>query len=160
MTALILMIFVFAGYIVMYRIYGKYISKRIFRLNKAHVAPSVEFQDGVDYQPTRKEIIFGHHFASIAGTGSIVGPAIAVIWGWVPAILWIFLGSIFIGAVHDFGVLIINIIWATFENQKILDKQNNTLLIVVNGLILLIAVWIIIEGILSFRKKIKHDTLK
>lgn len=89
-----------------------------------------------------------------------MGPAIAVIWGWVPAILWIFLGSIFIGAVHDFGVFIINIIWATFENQKILDKQNNTLLIVVNGLILLIAVWIIIEGILSFRKKIKHDTLK
>ena len=58
--------------------------------------------------PTKKEIIFGHHFTSIAGTGPIVGPAIAIIWGWVPAMLWIFIGSIVMGAVHDFGALIIS----------------------------------------------------
>jgi carbon starvation protein len=60
------------------------------------------------FNKTKKEIIFGHHFTSIAGTGPIVGPAIAIIWGWVPAMLWIFIGSIVMGAVHDFGSLIIS----------------------------------------------------
>ena len=62
----------------------------------------------MDYVPTKREIIFGHHFTSIAGTGPIVGPAIAIIWGWVPALMWVFLGSIIMGAVHDFGALIIS----------------------------------------------------
>ncbi len=70
--------------------------------------PSVAMEDGVDYVPTKKEVIFGHHFTSIAGTGPIVGPAIAIIWGWVPALIWVFVGSIFMGAVHDFGALIIS----------------------------------------------------
>ena len=58
--------------------------------------------------PARRAVLFGHHFASIAGLGPILGPAIAVIWGWVPAMLWIFVGSIVMGAVHDFGALIIS----------------------------------------------------
>ncbi|MCF8227932.1 MAG: carbon starvation protein A [Bacteroidales bacterium] len=106
MHPLLLMLIVFVGYILMYRIYGRFISKKIFDISKRALVPSHEKNDGFDYVPTKKEIIFGHHFASIAGTGPIVGPAIAIIWGWVPAILWVFFGSIFIGAVHDFGVLI------------------------------------------------------
>lgn len=106
MTPIILLILVFVAYIVMYRIYGKFLSKRIFQINDTAIAPSVEFEDDFDYVPTKKEIVFGHHFTSIAGTGPIVGPAIAIIWGWVPAVLWVVFGSIFIGAVHDFGVLI------------------------------------------------------
>ncbi len=102
------MVLLFAGYIVMYKIYGKYIGNRIFKINKQNKVPSKEFNDGIDYVPTKKEIVFGHHFASIAGTGPIVGPAIAIIWGWLPAILWVFIGSIIIGAVHDFGVLIVS----------------------------------------------------
>ena len=69
----------------------------------------MERQDGVDYVPTRKGIIFGHHYTSIAGTGPIVGPAIGIIWGWLPAILWVFFGSIFMGAMHDFGALVISL---------------------------------------------------
>jgi carbon starvation protein len=65
-------------------------------------------EDGEDYVPTKKEVIFGHHFTSIAGTGPIVGPAVAIIWGWVPALIWVFFGSIFMGAVHDFGALILS----------------------------------------------------
>ena len=65
--------------------------------------------DGNDYVPTRKSVIFGHHFTSIAGTGPIVGPALAVIWGWLPALLWVLFGSILIGAVHDFGALVVSI---------------------------------------------------
>ena len=108
MGALAIMLLAFAGYILMYQLYGKYIGSKIFALSGEVKTPSQELEDGVDYVPTKKEIIFGHHFTSIAGTGPIVGPAIAIIWGWVPAMLWIFLGSIVMGAVHDFGALIIS----------------------------------------------------
>ncbi|WP_022660305.1 carbon starvation CstA family protein [Paucidesulfovibrio longus] len=108
MDALIMMLAAFFGYLIMYRLYGRYIGKRIFALSADAKTPSVEFDDGHDFVPTKKEIIFGHHFTSIAGTGPIVGPAIAVIWGWVPAMIWIFFGSIIMGAVHDFGALILS----------------------------------------------------
>jgi len=108
MDALIIMVLAFAGYIVMYNLYGKYIGRHIFALSKEATVPAKEFEDGQDYVPTKKEVIFGHHFTSIAGTGPIVGPAIVIIWGWVPALLWVFVGSIVMGAVHDFGSLIIS----------------------------------------------------
>jgi carbon starvation protein len=108
MEALLLMVLSFVGYLIMYQLYGKFIGKKIFAIDDNNKVPSVELEDGVDFVPTKKEVIFGHHFASIAGTGPIVGPAIAVIWGWVPALLWVFVGSIIMGAVHDFGSLIIS----------------------------------------------------
>ena len=108
MGALLIMILAFAGYLIMYKLYGKYIGYKIYQLDDANKVPAVELEDGTDYVPTKKEIIFGHHFTSIAGTGPIVGPAVAIIWGWVPALLWVFIGSIIMGAVHDFGSLIIS----------------------------------------------------
>ena len=108
MEALLIMVVAFVGYLVMYQLYGRYIGRIIFGLSDKAVAPSVAMEDGVDYVPTKKEVIFGHHFTSIAGTGPIVGPAIAIIWGWVPALLWVFVGSVVMGAVHDFGALIIS----------------------------------------------------
>jgi len=109
MGAILLMVVSFAGYIIAYNTYGKFLAKKIFRLNEEAVVPSKEFEDGVDYVPTRKGIIFGHHYTSIAGTGPIVGPAIGIIWGWLPAMIWVFVGSIAMGAVHDFGALIISL---------------------------------------------------
>ena len=108
MGALLIMVVALVGYIVMYQLYGKFIGKKIFAISATAKVPSVELEDGTDYVPTKKEVIFGHHFTSIAGTGPIVGPAIAIIWGWVPAMLWIFIGTIIMGAVHDFGALIIS----------------------------------------------------
>lgn len=108
MEALLIMVVAFAGYILMYNLYGKFIGEKIFKLSQDAVTPSIELKDGIDYVPTNKEVIFGHHFTSIAGTGPIVGPAVAIIWGWVPALIWVFVGSIFMGAVHDFGALIIS----------------------------------------------------
>jgi carbon starvation protein len=108
MDALLIMVVSFIGYIFMYQVYGRFIGKKIFKLAQGAEVPSVAMEDGVDYVPTKKEVIFGHHFTSIAGTGPIVGPAIAIIWGWVPAMIWVFFGSIFMGAVHDFGALIIS----------------------------------------------------
>jgi len=96
-------------YIIAYNTYGKWLGQKIFKLDKNASVPSLELEDGEDYVPTKKGIVFGHHFTSIAGTGPIVGPALAVMWGWLPALLWVLLGSIFIGAVHDFGSLVVSL---------------------------------------------------
>lgn len=96
-------------YLVAYNTYGKYLARKIFNISQEATCPSETEYDGIDFVPTRKGILFGHHFASIAGTGPIVGPAIAIIWGWVPALIWILLGSIFMGAVHDFGSMVISL---------------------------------------------------
>jgi len=88
--------------------YGRFLARRIFRLDPQRPTPAHELRDGFDYVPTRRPILFGHHFASIAGLGPILGPALAVIWGWVPAVLWVVFGCIFIGAVHDLGALVIS----------------------------------------------------
>ncbi len=109
MDALIIIVVTFTGYLVAYHTYGKFLARKIFNIDPNRVTPSHELEDGIDYVPTKKQIIFGHHYTSIAGTGPIVGPAIGVIWGWIPALVWIFLGSIVMGAVHDFGSLVISI---------------------------------------------------
>ena len=108
MNSLILTLLAFIGYLIAYRLYGRYLARKIFRLSDENLMPSHEFRDGVDYVPTKPNIIFGHHFTTIAGLGPIVGPAIGVIWGWLPAFLWVFLGSIFMGAVHDFSTMVIS----------------------------------------------------
>gem|GEM_PF-53927 len=96
------------GFIVAYHTYGRWLGHRIFALSANAVCPSQRLNDGTDYVPTKKAVIFGHHFTSIAGTGPIVGPAIAVMWGWLPALIWVVLGSVFIGAVHDLGALVVS----------------------------------------------------
>ena len=95
-------------YVIAYHTYGRWLGRKIFRLDAKAPMPSVALNDDQDYVPTKKSVVFGHHFTSIAGTGPIVGPAIAVIWGWVPALLWVLFGSILIGAVHDFGALVVS----------------------------------------------------
>jgi carbon starvation protein len=97
------------GFIAAYHTYGRWLGRRIFQLSASAVCPSIRLNDGKDYVPTPKSVVFGHHFTSIAGTGPIVGPAIAVMWGWLPALLWVVFGSIFIGAVHDLGALVVSL---------------------------------------------------
>jgi len=92
-----------------YRYYSRFLAERVFRLEADEPVPAVEKEDGVDYVPTRPEILWGHHFASIAGAAPILGPAMAIVWGWVPAMLWIVVGVIFMGATHDFGALVLSI---------------------------------------------------
>ena len=92
-----------------YRFYGGWLRRAVFRLGDDEPTPSHEQTDGIDYVPARRSVLFGHHFASIAGLGPILGPAIAVIWGWVPAVLWIVVGTIFIGGVHDFSTLVLSL---------------------------------------------------
>jgi len=108
MNSLILVIIAIAGYLLAYRFYGRYLGRKVFRLSADRLMPSHEFNDGVDFVPAKPNIIFGHHFTTIAGLGPIVGPAIGIIWGWLPAFLWVFFGSIFMGAVHDFSTLVVS----------------------------------------------------
>lgn len=108
MDTLLLIIVCGGGFLVAYHTYGRFLARKIFKLNPKAIVPSERLKDGVDYVPSKKGIIFGHHFTSIAGTGPIVGPAIGIIWGWLPALLWVMLGSIFMGAVHDFGSLVVS----------------------------------------------------
>lgn len=109
MQTLLIAVAAGVGFLVAYQTYGRWLGRTIFRLSADYVCPSHRLRDDEDYVPTAKSVVFGHHFTSIAGTGPIVGPAIAVMWGWVPALLWVVLGSIFIGAVHDFGALVVSI---------------------------------------------------
>ena len=108
MNALLLTLLAFVGYLLAYRLYGRFLARKIFMLSTAGKMPSHVFSDGVDFVPTKRHIIFGHHFTTIAGLGPIVGPAIGIIWGWLPAFIWVFLGSIFMGAVHDFSTLVVS----------------------------------------------------
>jgi len=137
----------FVLYLVAYHTYGRYLARRIFRLDAARRAPAEELSDGIDYVPSRKELVFGHHFTSIAGTGPIVGPAVAVVWGWVPALVWVLVGSIVMGAVHDFGSLVVSM---RHQGRTIADLAGDVvtprvrllfLLVVVVGLWIVLAVF-------------------
>ena len=108
MQTLILLILCGVGYVIAYHTYGKFLARKIFGLSYSQITPSQRLNDGIDFVPTKKWVVFGHHYTSIAGTGPIVGPAIGIIWGWLPAVLWVFFGSIFMGAVHDFGAVVLS----------------------------------------------------
>ncbi|HPM73257.1 MAG TPA: carbon starvation protein A [Spirochaetales bacterium] len=104
MTTMIAL-FALALYLVFYFTFGKTLRDKLLKSDKAPAAPSERLSDGVDYVPTNKFVLFGHHFASIAGAGPITGPAMAVAWGWLPGLLWIWFGNIFLGAIHDYLAL-------------------------------------------------------
>src|SRR5690625_354869 len=95
-----------------YIFYSRFIATKIYQLDDSRPTPAHEFEDGVDFVPTNKYVLWGHHFTSVAGAAPIVGPAIAVIWGWLPAFLWVVLGTIFFAGIHDFGA-----VWASVRNQ-------------------------------------------
>ena len=93
-----------------YRTYGTFLAKKVFDLDDTFKTPAVEMEDGLDYVPTEPKFLMGQHFSAIAAAGPITGPIIAgIAYGWVPALIWILIGSIFIGGVHDMGALIASV---------------------------------------------------
>jgi carbon starvation protein len=95
-------------YLIAYRYYSLFIAERVLKLDPKRMTPAYKFNDGMDYVPTNKYILFGHHFAAIAGAGPLVGPVLAAQMGWLPGMLWILAGVVFAGAVQDFMVLFIS----------------------------------------------------
>ncbi|WP_282042114.1 carbon starvation CstA family protein [Halomonas alimentaria] len=112
MSAILVLVLGLAAMAAGYFLYSKFIAEKIYRLDPDFKTPAHEFEDGVDFVPTNRYVLWGHHFTSVAGAAPIVGPAIAVIWGWVPAFLWVVLGTVFFAGVHDFGA-----IWASVRNK-------------------------------------------
>jgi carbon starvation protein len=109
MSPVALTLICFVLYAVFYRWYGKGVGSRVFQLDPNRVTPAHTHRDNIDFLPTNRFVLFGHHYCSIAGLAPMLGPAIAVIWGWAPAMMWVVLGTILIGAVHDFSALVLSI---------------------------------------------------
>ncbi|MCF7936864.1 MAG: carbon starvation protein A [Synergistales bacterium] len=107
MTTLIVVVGL-AVYVLLYLTYGKKLEKNVVKATDDET-PSQRMYDGVDYVPAKAPVLFGHHFASIAGAAPIVGPVLAMAWGWVPGLLWVWFGNIFIGAVHDYLALMASV---------------------------------------------------
>ncbi|MBN1557825.1 MAG: carbon starvation protein A [Lentisphaerae bacterium] len=108
MTTLVLLAGIVV-YVVLYLVYGKRLARDIVKVSDETEAPSRRLFDGVDYVPARREVLFGHHFASIAGAAPIIGPVLAMAWGWAPALLWVWFGNAFGGAVHDYLALMASV---------------------------------------------------
>ena len=109
MNAAIIVVAGLVVYLAGYLFYARYLGKRVLLLDGDVPLPSKTMRDGVDYLPTNKYVLFGHHFASIAGAAPIVGPALAVFWGWVPATLWVVFGAVLLGCVHDLFALVLSV---------------------------------------------------
>lgn len=104
--AFVLILWLFLGY----KVYGSFIEKKVLQIDKTRPTPAQEMNDGIDYSPAKKSILFGHHFSSIAGAGPIIGPLLGVLYfGWLGALLWVALGSVFLGAVHDYTALMTSV---------------------------------------------------
>lgn len=145
MNAAVLGLIGLIAFFTAYRFYARYISERVFKLNEiTEPTPAHTERDGIDYVPTGKNILVGHHFSSIAGAAPIVGPAVAAIWGWLPAFLWIIFGVIFMGACHDFGALFLSMRHKgksiAYVAETILGKRVQTLFLV----IIFFLVWMVI----------------
>ena len=125
MSSVVLVLFGLSFFYLGYRFYSKFIGDQIFGINdKQFSMPSENFNDGIDYVPTKKHILFGHHFTSIAGAAPIIGPCVAAFWGWLPALIWILIGTVFMGAVHDFGALVTSV---KEKGKSIADISSSTI---------------------------------
>lgn len=108
MNTLLVVMLSFIIFFFAFKLYGKYIS-RVFSENDKNPTPAKTINDGVDYVPSKASVVFSHHFSSIAGAGPIVGPTVALLYGFYPTWLWIILGAIFIGAVHDSASIFVSL---------------------------------------------------
>ncbi|WP_198304793.1 carbon starvation CstA family protein [Arcobacter vandammei] len=107
-SAMYLVVAAVCIYMIAYRFYGRFIAYKVLELDKNRATPAMVHDDGRDFVPTNRSVLFGHHFAAIAGAGPLVGPILAAQMGYLPSMLWILVGGVFAGAVHDFVVLFIS----------------------------------------------------
>ena len=143
MNGIVLILIAIAIFVIAYLSYGRWLAKQ-WGIDPTRKTPAHEMEDGVDYVPAKAPVLLGHHFASIAGAGPINGPIQAAFFGWVPAFLWIIIGGIFFGAVHDFGALFSSVrhkglsIGAVIEEN--ISKKCKTLFTIFAWLVLILVV--------------------
>ncbi|MEQ8409564.1 MAG: carbon starvation protein A [Gammaproteobacteria bacterium] len=142
MSSIFLVVFGLIGFSFGWFVYSKFIAEKIYRLDPNYVTPAHRVNDGIDYVPTNKFVLWGAHFTAVAGAAPIVGPAAAVYYGWVPAVLWVVLGSIFFAGVHDMGAL-----WASNRHgaksigalsESLIGKRASALFMVIIFLLLVL----------------------
>src|SRR5512144_2739166 len=109
MSAAPIMIFTLCVLAVGYRYYSAFLAAKVAVLDDSRQTPAHRLRDGVDYHPTNKWVLFGHHFAAIAGPGPLIGPVLAAQWGFLPGYIWIVVGACLAGAVHDFVILLASV---------------------------------------------------
>ncbi len=127
-----------------YFTYGRWLARSVFRLSPTASVPSIELRDDVDYVPTPPAIVFGHHFTSIAGTGPIVGPALAIMWGWGPAVVWVLVGAVFIGAMHDLAALVVSLRNRGMTVGEVAGRLLNRRVRLLFLVLLLFALWVVL----------------
>ena len=132
-------------YLIAYRYYSRYIAKTVLKLDPTRMTPAWKHNDGLDYVPTNKHVLFGHHFAAIAGAGPLVGPVLAAQMGFLPGMLWILAGVVFAGAVQDFIILFIS----TRRDGRSLGDLIKAELGVIPGVIALFGAFMIMVIILA-----------
>src|SRR5499427_2777021 len=143
-------------YLVGFRFYAKFLSARVMALDDTRATPAERLRDGHDFEPTNKWIVFGHHFAAIAGPGPLVGPTLAAQFGYLPGALWIVIGCVLGGAVQDFVILFCSI----RRNGKSLGQMAREEIGKVGGFIALITVLLIMVILLAVIGLVVVNTLK
>ncbi|MDZ5710941.1 carbon starvation CstA family protein [Jeotgalibacillus haloalkalitolerans] len=141
-----------------YRFYSKFVAEKIYRLDPNYVTPAHRYKDGVDFVPTNKFVLWGHHFTSVAGAAPILGPAIAVYWGWLPAVLWVVFGTVFAAGVHDFGTLVVSVrnkgqSMGTLANKLVGQRAKILFLFIILILVLMVNAvfaWVIANLFITF----------
>ena len=146
MSTTLMIILAAVIYVLVYLLYGKRIARDVAKLDAKNATPAQRLNDGVDYVPTKWPVVFGHHFASIAGAGPIVGPIVGITWGWGASILWIWFGNAFIGAVHDFMALISSVRYDGRSVQWIAGDVMKPRVTIIFGIFVYIAMILIIAA--------------
>src|SRR5579884_1833337 len=143
-------------YAVGFRFYAKFIAARVMALNDKRATPAERLRDGLDFEPTNKWIVFGHHFAAIAGPGPLVGPVLAAQFGYLPGTLWIIIGAVLGGAVQDFVILFASI----RRDGKSLGQMAREEIGKVGGLTALVTVFLIMIILLAVVALVVVNALK
>jgi carbon starvation protein len=155
MNSFWLVITALAAFLVAYRFYGAFLAAKVAVLDDSNVTPAHRLRDDVDYQPTRRLVLFGVHFAAIAGSGPLVGPVLASQWGYFPGFCWIVIGSCLAGGVHDFIVLLASV----RHDGKSLPQIARELLGPVVGITTTVATLLIIAATLAATGKVVVNAL-
>src|SRR5436190_5322503 len=145
MNALPLILFFLAVIAIGYRYYSAFLAAKVMALDDSRVTPAHRFEDGSNYVPTNKWVLFGHHFAAISGAGPLIGPVLAAQFGYLPGLLWLAFGVVFAGAAHDFVILASSV----RRNGKSLAEIARTEISPVAGTTAMIAILFIIVIALS-----------
>ncbi len=144
-SALWIVIAAVCVYLIGYRFYSQYIARKLMELDATRMTPAYRNNDGLDYVPTNKNVLFGHHFAAIAGAGPLVGPVLAAQMGYLPGMLWLLAGVVFAGAVQDFIILFLS----TRRNGRTLGDMIKTELGLSAGVIAMVGTFLIMVILLA-----------